>query len=273
MKSKIIIIIILFMIMCMEYDRTFSEELCKIDYYYKLRPLFMIGVYNTLVRLCHSTHTHVFDPSNFDSHYIIQNSWKDIQEEALKLYSDRENLINMRSLVKYAFDGIDSGDNKWKVFVLKWYNKPLTKNIQKCPKTFDIINKCKDIHCAMFSILEPGKYIKPHKGPFAGCLRYHLGLKIPKDIENCYIKVNNEKFNWKEGEALIFDDTYIHEVYNNTNEPRIILFMDIMRPFKYPFDRLTTKLISYAPFTRMTKELNDNAEKAYETFNDDLYHI
>lgn len=78
------------------------------------------------------------------------------------------------------------------------------------------MSQCNDVMAAMFSILEPGKYISPHKGPFTGCLRYHLGLKIPKDTKNCYIKVNNEKFYWKEGEAMIFDDTYIHEVHNET---------------------------------------------------------
>ena len=112
----------------------------------------------------------------------------------------------------------------------------------------------------MFSILEPGKKIIPHKGPSTGCLRYHLGLKIPKDKENCYITVNDEKYHWEEGKGLIFDDTYIHSVYNNTDEPRIILFVDIERPVIFPFNIINNFLISFSKFTTFVQNVNNVVE-------------
>ena len=48
-----------------------------------------------------------------------------------------------------------------------------------------------------------------HRDPFAGSLRYHLGLVTPNSPE-CFIVVDGEKYYWKDGEAVMFDETYIH---------------------------------------------------------------
>ena len=175
----------------------------------------------------------------------------------------------MKDLINFdGFDEIDAQTNQWKVFVIKWYDKPLNNAIKYCPNTVNIINQCEDIKAAMFSILEPGKYIPPHRGPFTGCLRYHLGLKIPKDKENCYIIVNNQKYHWEEGESLIFDDTYVHSVYNNTSEPRIILFIDIIRPINNNLLKwITNFIINKKNYVSFIKQVNNNSEKVKELFN------
>ena len=223
----IIVILIIFFIIC-ELDRNFSKSEDAYFYYITTFPLPLLGIYNTFIRIINPYHTHIFNANTFKSNTILQNNWKIIQNEALNIYSKKKELLNMKDIGGMRnFDNIDHQKNKWKVFVLKWYNEPLKIAKKLCPNTVNIINKCNDIHCAMFSILEPGKYIPPHKGPSTACLRYHLGLKIPKDKDRCYINVNGKKYNWEEGNSLIFDDTYIHSVINNTNEPRIILFLDI----------------------------------------------
>ena len=135
-------------------------------------------------------------------------------------------------------------------------------------KTINILNQCEDIEAAMFSILEPGKYIPEHKGPFTGCLRYHLGLQIPNDNSNCYIIVNDIKYYWNEGESLIFDDTYKHSVYNNTNEPRIILFIDIRRPLDTKITKLLTNiLINNKSMINFINEINQKSELVKELFH------
>ncbi len=91
---------------------------------------------------------------------------------------------------------------------------------------------------AFFSILAPGKYIPDHRGPFNGVLRYHLGLKVPEPAEQCRIRVADEYAHWEEGESLLFDDTYRHEVWNDTDGERAVLFMDVRRPLRFPFDLL-----------------------------------
>ena len=78
----------------------------------------------------------------------------------------------------------------------------------------------------MFSILEPGKHLPPHRGPYNGVLRLHLGLIVPEPREQLGIRVDNDVYRWQEGEAVIFDDAYEHEAWNRTPHTRVVLFVD-----------------------------------------------
>jgi len=60
-----------------------------------------------------------------------------------------------------------------------------------------------------------------------------LGLIIPKEREKCRIRVDETITPWKEGEIFVFDDTYEHEVWNDTDEERVILLFDFDRPMKF----------------------------------------
>ena len=87
---------------------------------------------------------------------------------------------------------------------------------------------------AMFSILSPRKHILDHRGPYKGVLRYHLGLIVPEDAESCRIRVGEDFRHWEEGKSMIFDDTFNHEVWNDTDETRVVLFVDVLRPLPEP---------------------------------------
>ena len=82
----------------------------------------------------------------------------------------------------------------------------------------------------MFSILEPGKHLPPHRGPYNGVLRLHLGLIVPEPREQLGIRVENQVYRWQEGEAVIFDDAYEHEAWNKTPQTRVVLFVDFVKP-------------------------------------------
>ena len=58
-----------------------------------------------------------------------------------------------------------------------------------------------------------------------------LPLQVPKDRDNLFLCVNGIKYHWTEGLGVLWDDNYPHKVYNNTNETRIVLYMDVVRPF------------------------------------------
>lgn len=261
----IIIILIIIIIMMIESDRIFNDCEQKYgssinEYYIEKFPMPLLGLYNSIVRTFNPSHKHNFDTISFDSAKILEDNYEIIKKEALDVYN-KKNTLNMKDIGETYFSRIDNEPNQWKVYVLKWYDKIHENALINCPETSKIISKLGDVHIAMFSILEPGKVIPPHKGPSTGCLRYHLGLKVPKDKENCYIKVNNEKFSWDEGKGLIFDDTYVHSVYNNTNETRIILFVDIERPLMFPLNYINKGLISFSPFVNFVKNVNDVVEK------------
>ncbi len=87
---------------------------------------------------------------------------------------------------------------------------------------------------AMFSILSPRKHILPHRGPYKGVLRYHLGLIVPQDAEACRIRVGEDIRHWEAGRSMVFDDTFNHEVWNDTDETRVVLFVDVLRPLPEP---------------------------------------
>ena len=259
----IVTLFIILFILC-ESDRNFNGNIRYPMYFYYIQifPMPIVGLYNTLIRLTNPHHTHIFNVNDFNSNTLLQSNWKIIQKEALNIYSKKDKLLNMKDIgIMGSFDEIDKETGKWKVFVLKWYDGILDNARKLCPETTRLIDKCGDVHAAMFSIIEPGKYIPLHKGPSTACLRYHLGLKIPKDEENCYIIVNKQKYHWQEGKSFIFDDTYNHAVYNNTNEARIILFIDIERPLPPPIKYLNNYLCKNVAFSTFVKGVNDVSEK------------
>jgi beta-hydroxylase len=119
---------------------------------------------------------------------------------------------------------------------------------------------------AMFSILSPRKHILDHRGPYKGVLRYHLGLIVPQDAEACRIRVGEDYRHWEAGRSMIFDDTYNHEVWNDTDETRVVLFVDVLRPLPEPWstiNRLIVKAIGYSPFVLDAKRNQEAWERRY----------
>ena len=68
-----------------------------------------------------------------------------------------------------------------------------------------------------------------HRDPYAGSLRYHLGLRTSNN-DACYIEVDGMRRGWRDGEAMMFDETFVHEAKNDSNVNRLILFCDVERP-------------------------------------------
>jgi len=171
----------------------------------------------------------ILETQSIDDLTILKNNWEVIRDEALSLSESGE--------IKAA-DGLnDAGFNSffrhgWTRFYLKWYGDALPSALSKCPKTIDILKKTPSIKAAMFASLPSGGKLMPHRDPFAGSLRYHLGLSTPND-DDCFILVDGEKHSWRDGEGVLFDETYIHEAHNKTNHNRIILFCDVTRPMKF----------------------------------------
>lgn len=253
-KYAYIVIFIILLILC-EADRLHGDNGRSFPpyfYYVRCFPLPLIGLFNTAIRTL-TPAPPIFDVNLFPSHSIIKSGWKDIQREALALYSKKDKLSNMSFYGPHNnFTGVDT-EKGWKTFILKWYQEPAEATTRACPRTSQIIAACPDVHAAMFSILEPGKRIPEHRGPSTAFLRYHMGLKVPK-APGCYITVDGQRLHWKEGEAIVFDDTYPHSVQNATDEPRIILFIDIERP-------ALKGMQPFGPLASFSRNLNEVSEK------------
>ena len=70
-----------------------------------------------------------------------------------------------------------------------------------------------------------------HIGYYKGIMRYMLPITIPKDTDNIWLNVNGIKYHWEEGKSMLWDDTYPHAAYNNTEEVRVVLYMDVFRTY------------------------------------------
>lgn len=156
-----------------------------------------------------------------------------------------------RKLILPAYHEVDSGekkisattDHKWNVFMLEILGKQPPTNRAFCPRTCEVLAGVPGMIQAFFSILDPRKSVPQHEGPYLGYLRYHLGLQCPTR-EAPYLVVNNQKYTWRDGEAVLFDDSYPHEVINNADDYRAVLIVDVLRPLPFT-PRQVNKFVAF----------------------------
>jgi beta-hydroxylase len=196
------------------------------------------------------------DASHFPELKQLQAEWQMIRDEGLQLFDDGY----IRAAGAYNDLGFNSFfKSGWKRFYLRWYDDFLPSARSLCPCTTALLERIPSIHAAMFAVLPPGARLPSHRDPFAGSLRYHLGLSTPNS-ELCRIFVDGELYYWKDGEAVIFDETYIHRAENHTDQPRLILFCDVERPLSNPIARFINRFIG-RPFARAAATQNLSGEK------------
>jgi beta-hydroxylase len=95
----------------------------------------------------------------------------------------------------------------------------------------------------------------------------HLGLLVPQEREKCRIKIEDQTYHWAPGKTLVFDDTYEHEVWNNTQEDRVILLIQFTRPLRFPgkqFASFFMWLIRMSPFVQDAKRAVAKWEHKWE---------
>jgi aspartyl/asparaginyl beta-hydroxylase (cupin superfamily) len=184
----------------------------------------------------------VFDRSVFPWIPELESHWQEVRAELNQVLESRDQLPSFHQVSPYQ-KRISTGDN-WKTFVLYVFGDRFEPNCQRCPQTAQQLERIPGLRNAGFSILAPHYRIPPHRGPTNGIVRIHLALKIPEDGENCWIRVDDQILYWKEGQCMVFDDFYEHEVQNNTDEERVVLFFDVDRPMRLPGRLLTRSLIN-----------------------------
>jgi hypothetical protein len=162
----------------------------------------------------------------FPASIEIENNADKIIHE-FKSYKNRPECIR-KTNPGYKIEINSSKDNCWRAIYLKKMGKIQDELIPFFPITTELL-KDKQIHNAIFSILDPGVEISEHKGYYKGYLRYHLGVVIPDKTDKAYIVCGGEKYTWKEREGILFDDMYLHHVKNPTNQRRVVLYLDVKR--------------------------------------------
>lgn len=203
----------------------------------------------------------IYDNAVFPWALGIEREWRTIRRELERVLVRKDELPGFHEIS--ADVETISTDGGWKTFLLCGYGFRSDANVAACPETWRICQGIPGLVTAMFSILEPGKRLPPHRGPYNGVLRLHLGLIVPEPRDQLGIRVGHETYVWREGEAVIFDDAYEHEAWNNTAHTRVVLFIDFIKPTRQPARFLNWLLLHLAVFTPFIREGMDN-QKAWE---------
>jgi len=125
------------------------------------------------------------------------------------------------------------GPGNWRVlFLHHWGAGGALPNAALCPRTVELIESVPGVLQAFLSILEPHKSVPAHNGPTLGTLRYHAALQVPEKNPPT-IRVKDQRYTWKLGESVLFDDSLEHEVYNESDGVRVVLIIDVMRPLPF----------------------------------------
>jgi len=188
-------------------------------------------------------------PGDFPWVKPLEENWQTIRSELEHILQHPEDIPNFQDISKDQTNL--TKDNRWKSFFLYGYGYKFAPNCNLCPETTRVIESIPGMFTAFFSVLAPGKHIPGHRGPYKGLLRGHLALIIPEPNQDCWIQVGDESTNWQEGKCIVFDDTYRHQVENNTDGMRVVLFLDVLRPLRFPgsvINKVMLFLIRLSPF-------------------------
>src|SRR3954469_3556985 len=181
----------------------------------------LMAPYNTLMYMFSAVPNRPFiEVARFPELAALSDNWQTIRDEGIQLLDEG----HIRAATKHNDIGFHSFfKTGYKRFYVKWYDQPPRSARALCPKTLAFVQAIPEIKAAMFAALPPGGKLGAHRDPYAGSLRYHLGLVTP-NAPCCYMLVDGEPYYWRDGEGVIFDETFIHFVENKSEQTRIILF-------------------------------------------------
>jgi hypothetical protein len=135
---------------------------------------------------------------------------------------------------------------KWTAIHLLQNGRSVEANARHCPETLAVIAGMDQPVVegaspnAMFSLLAPRTRIPPHTGVANTRLVCHLPLIVPP---GCGFRVGETRREWRVGEAFVFDDTIEHEAWNDSDELRVVLIIDLWPPALGASDRAAVSAV------------------------------
>src|SRR5471030_2961971 len=205
---------------------------------------------------------------------VLAQNHQTIRSECEALIAGPVRLPGMEELTSYTAGGIHQ--IAWKSFMFK-SGTFIDENCALAPKTTALLRAIPGVYTAFFSVLEPHQHIKAHWGYWKGFVRYHLGVIIPGNNANkkCWIRVNpeaqarggdraaieqGETYHWHNGEAVLFDDTFLHDAANDADQVRVVLFLDVARKMPWWLSLLNRLFLWIAHQEKSVREVRTNAK-------------
>jgi aspartyl/asparaginyl beta-hydroxylase (cupin superfamily) len=94
----------------------------------------------------------------------------------------------------------------------------------------------------------------------------HVPLIVPREAEKCRMDVDGHTIVWAPGQPIVFDDTYPHEVWNDTDETRVVLLIQFRRPMRQPGRIVADAIVTFIRKSSFVQRARRNLpywEKAY----------
>jgi len=225
---------------------------------YKLKP----HIDQMMVPFSRIGNDPVLDAGNFAWAAMLRSHWQAIREEALAVARNPDAVPALNS-VSPDHQTI-AADHGWRSFFLIGYGARIQRNIDRCPVTASVLKQIPGLNSGFFSILKPGTHIPRHTGVTKSLVTCHLGLVVPEGPLR--MTVADREVRWREGETLFFDDTYPHEVWNDTAGTRVILLVQFERPLRQPARLLAKALLSGVKRSAFVQDAVKNIDKWEENF-------
>lgn len=165
----------------------------------------------------------------------LEDAWQMVREELAVLLTGeqgRERVFHSDELERANLRG-ERGLPSWNGYYFHRHGELREDNRRACPRTAELLDNlplCRIREHApetLFSVLAPGTHLLPHRGITNTRVVGHLALIVPPD---CALKVADQEYAWREGEVVLFDDTYLHEAWNRSEQLRVVLIFDLWNP-------------------------------------------
>jgi ornithine lipid ester-linked acyl 2-hydroxylase len=199
----------------------------------------------------------VLDVRDFPWTQMLRENWQAIRDEAVAVALRRHAAPSL-STISPDHRSIAEVD-KWRSFFLWGYGYRIDENADRCPATAALVERIPGLNSAFFSILAPGTHIPDHRGVTKGLVTCHLGLVVPRNGD-VRMRVRDRIVRWAEGETLVFDDTYQHEVWNDTDGTRVVLLTQFERPLRNPGKWIADRFLSIVRRSAFVQEARDNIQ-------------
>ena len=197
----------------------------------------------------------VLDVRDFAWTQTLRDHWRTIRDEAsaVALRGDASPSLATISPDHRSIAQVD----KWRSFFIWGYGYRIDDNADRCSLTARLVEQIPGLNSAFFSILAPGTHIPAHRGVTKGLITCHLGLLVPRDGD-VRMRVADRVVRWAEGETLVFDDTYDHEVWNDTSGTRVVLLVQFERPLRNPGRWIADAFLKVVKRSAFVQEARDN---------------
>ncbi|MHA6203424.1 aspartyl/asparaginyl beta-hydroxylase domain-containing protein [Dyella soli] len=164
-------------------------------------------------------------------HYVA--AWTALRQEALAVLQGASPIPRFHDVMPSQADISANDGRDWRMYLLKVYGQEVKANMDACPVLARLLASSPEVLSATLSFLAPHKHIPRHCGPFRGILRFQLNLEAPPGADGrpgATLWLDQREYRLGNGEYLLWDDTYPHEVWNRSDRTRIALLLDVHRP-------------------------------------------